>query len=262
VEKISIDQLINEQQFLLLKKDFLTRDEKYRIYFKSMNEGNVPPEIDYKNNNISYLKEGFTDLSDELGISFYEGNGIFTEVKENFYVDYLNPLIKAMYITYTRKIEEEFTKKDILNPSDIKFFGEKITNILITKISNIESSRHLDFSSKALITNVFDEITNFVYLNYISDRSTKKINFNLNKNKVVVFFNLLLNNKIISDVHIMNFNEMIQKTFRYKSGKEYKDIDKAYKLYNELLGANPSKSATNTLSSLKKIFQNSNFFSP
>lgn len=262
MKEISIDQLINEDQFFILKKEFLMRDESHVIYLKYINKGDPPPEVDFTLNDISYQREGFTDLSDELGISYYENNGVFVEVKENFYDDFIYPVIRNMFHSYVRQIEKRFEEKDILNPSDVKFFGNRITKILNNKLLNVNNSSHLNCPTKNLIRSVFVEIINHVYINYVKDPSADKIHFNLNKNQVVILFNILYNKKIIKAVSTFHFNEMIQKFFRYKHGTEFKDIDKAYKLYDELLGNNPSKPSDPTLNALKKIFNDPDFFNP
>lgn len=256
----SIHQLINSQQYFILKRDFLMRDEKHMEHLKNMNPEDPNLAVNYEIDDISFHRENFIDVSDELGISYFESDGTITEVKQNFYDDYLHPIIKSMSKNYIIQIEKKFDEKYFADPLQIKFFGEKTTNSLRTMVSNAEIASHLNSSTKKLISSVFSEIIDFVYENYIKASYTEKINFNLQKNEVVILFNLFLNNKIISDNNVHHFNEKLQKFFRYKEGKEFKDIVKAYKLYDELLGKNAQKSPKKALESLRKKFSDPNFF--
>jgi hypothetical protein len=262
MKEISINQLIIKEQYYKIKRHFLLRDDYYINYLKNMNEADSPPQVNYASDNISYSNEGFIDLSDEFGISYYEGNGVFNDVKENFFEDYLHPIIKNMPSYYKRQIEREFKEKDILDPTHIKHFGNKITKILNTKLLDAQNSSHLKLPTVELITSVFNEIINHVYINYIQDPYAEKIHFNLNKNQVVILFNLLHDNKVINATPILHLNEMIQNFFRFKSGKEFKEIDGAYKVYDELLGKKPNKSSTPTLKALENIFKSPDFFNP
>lgn len=262
MKEISIEQLTNEVQFLKLKKDFLQSDEEFLWHLKNMNEGDPEPEVNYDLDEISYMNEGFTDLSDEFGVSYYESNGSFEEIKKNFYVDYLHPMIKNMPNYYIRQLDIKFIKKDILNAKNFKRFGNSMTDRLNNKLKDIENSTHLNIQTRDLIKLVFSEIINDIYVKYIQDPVDEKIHFNLNKNQVVILLNLLHDNKVISATPALHFNEMIQKFFRYKSGNGFKEIDKAYKVYDELLGLNPKKPSLPTLNELKKIFSQPDFFNP
>lgn len=262
MKEISINQLTNEEQFFKLKEDFLLRDEQFLFYLKHMDEGDAAPEVNYEINDISFMRECFTDLSDEFGVTYYESTGYFDDVKENFYDDYLHPIIKNMLYYYIRQLDIKFIEKDILDPSDVKHFGNKMIDVLNTKLKAIESSSHLNESTRDLIKSVFDDIINNIYDKHVKDLEAEKIHFNLNKNQVVILFNLLHDNKVISATPIIDFNVKIQKFFRFKCGTEFKEIDGAYKVYDELLGEKSTKSPLPTLKKLKKIFEQPAFFDP
>lgn len=262
MKEISIDQLIIEEQYYKLKKDFLLGDDDYRSYLKNMNEGGSLPEVNYDSDNISYQKEGFTDLSDEFGISYYEGNAVFSEIKENFYNDYLHPIISNMPTYYVKQIEIKFQKKDILNPSDIKHFGNKITKRLNSKLLDAQNSSHLKTPTIELITSVFDEIINHVYINYVEDPLAEKIHFNLNKNQVVTLFHLLQYNDVIPQMQKPDLPLMIQKFFRYKEGEQFKDISGAKQIVTGFFGNKADKSPNTTLKELEDLFKQDNFFNP
>jgi hypothetical protein len=262
MKEISIDQLTNEEQFLKLKKDFLQSDEEFLWHLKNMNEGDAAPEVNYDLDDISSMSEGFTDLSDEFGVSYYESTGSFEEIKKNFYVDYLHPMIKNMPNYYIRQLDIKFIKKDILNPEDFKHFGNNMIAVLNSKLKDVENSTHLKLTTKKLINTVFDEIINYTYIKYVEAPEAEKIHFNLNKNQVVILFHLLQTNDVIPQMQKPHLSSMIQKFFRYKESEEFKDISGAKQIVTGFFGNKADKFPTTTLKELKDLFKQDNFFNP
>ena len=130
MKEISIDQLIIEEQYYKLKKDFLLRDDIYVQYIKHMNEDDSPPQVDLNKNDILYMVDGFTTITDELGCTYEIEDGCPKEKKENFYKHCIMPSIKKMFDNYIKLLDIDFFKRDTLNPAFKKDFGNSKSKIL------------------------------------------------------------------------------------------------------------------------------------
>lgn len=264
MDKISFKQILNEENFNRLKREFLFKDSVYDSIRYNDSIENINIDLSINHINVYFELETIDEFEiDDFGKSYNEKkNTVDRDYTINFFDDHLYPQMINQLNFFKKSFENEIKTKAIYETSALqRFCSIKLTK-LNTLIDLINKSTYLDplFQKK-----IISEIE--LLYEYINDKSIEnsddivsKIPFKLNKSQLCLLFEVMYRKNIIAGIHINELHRLIEKYFTYYNGTENLEIKKSKKTVDELIGAKSSKSAQLTIGSLEQIFSSKDFF--
>jgi len=260
---LSFEQLLEEKKFNIIKVGFLKGDEQFR----DLRYNNEDIKVDLMQDDIIVFKEivktANTEI-DDFGFSKYPDEIEVIERKLNFHKDWLIPKIGMFYNSYMGLVIQEIARIEPFGDIVVENYCKKMLNILNMYEDKVKNAEHLNDlvkeSAVAVIQKLYKSINYDFYKRAVS--VPNKIRLKLSKSQVCLFFQLLLNNKIITGSHPNDLFRFVENNFYYynSSKKEYLEIEDAKVTSDNLIGKKSIKSANATLIKLKSIFGENSFY--
>jgi len=238
--KISFDNLLDDNNFKLLKQNF----------YKQANS------IDLEDENCIWINEYDTEYKEDNPL-FYPSDTPPEEVKKHFIDDFIKPLIKKVENWYALDVSSKKSENEVLGKSAILVLNNRCSEELESYKNLLNKATHLGNVLKGEIELSINQLSQFVdeelSINVFKDFSDNKIKLNLSVQEICWFMLYLESKgKLGGDKSRKNMIELIESHFMYYSDKtkEFEEISSAKNTITNILN---SKNRNAYSDELKKI---------
>ena len=210
-----------------------------------------------KNSTDSIIERDFTILS-KVHNSLAD-NEEFIEIY--FQKDFLKHNIKTLSQRFVKFFIAEIDKRTILREDDIKIFAKKYQTKYIHQMEFV-SQLPLETEILENLTGEFEVVIDYLQEAHINPRISldERIKVNASKSDILMFFTLLLENRILQYSNLSDLGKLINNYFAYynSNDEEFKPIVKAARFISDLRNVNRMRNTPTE--NLKSLFQSEEFF--